>query len=90
MNKRKIKIGVVAPGSRIETSTAEVVQEIARAGYADRVDIAFHPQCFMATGHFAGDDDARLAAFLEIANDASFDVLWFARGGYGSCRSSRR
>ena len=26
------------------------------------------------------------AAFLEVANDSGFDALWFARGGYGSCR----
>jgi muramoyltetrapeptide carboxypeptidase len=27
-----------------------------------------------------------LAAFLEVANDDSYDALWFARGGYGACR----
>ena len=25
-------------------------------------------------------------AFLDIANDESYDAVWFARGGYGSCR----
>ena len=28
----------------------------------------------------------RALAFLQIANDPAFDALWFARGGYGSCR----
>ena len=48
--------------------------------------IVFHPQCFAAHGHFAGDDAARAQALLDIANDASFDAVWFGRGGYGACR----
>ncbi|HEY3147956.1 MAG TPA: LD-carboxypeptidase, partial [Dongiaceae bacterium] len=46
----------------------------------------FHPQCFLSSGHFAGSDAERAAAFVEIANDQSFDAVWFGRGGYGSCR----
>jgi muramoyltetrapeptide carboxypeptidase len=38
------------------------------------------------TGHFAGDDQTRAEAFLEVANDKSYDAVWFARGGYGSYR----
>ncbi len=83
----KIKIGVMAPGSRIERTVAERVEAIAAGLDPDRsIDIHFHPQCFLASGHFAGDDSARTQAFLDIANDGSFDALWFARGGYGSCR----
>ncbi|MDE2340427.1 MAG: LD-carboxypeptidase, partial [Alphaproteobacteria bacterium] len=37
-------------------------------------------------GHFAGLDDARVAALLEVANDPAFDAVWCARGGYGACR----
>ncbi len=55
--------------------------------YPDRTpEIVFHPQCFAVHGHFAGDDETRAQAFLEIANDESYDAVWFARGGYGSCR----
>ena len=83
----KIKIGVMAPGSRIDRTVAERVEDIAAGLDPDRsIDIHFHPQCFLASGHFAGDDAARTDAFLDIANDGSFDALWFARGGYGSCR----
>ena len=83
----RIKIGVMAPGSRIARAVAERVGEIAAGLDSDRsVELHFHPQCFLASGHFAGDDAARAQAFLDIANDASFDALWFARGGYGSCR----
>ena len=86
MNKRKIKIGVVAPGARIEPAVADAVLEIAQSSFPDRLEIVFNPQCYLSAGHFAGTDDARLQAFVEIANDKSFDVVWFARGGYGSCR----
>ena len=82
-----MKVGVVAPGSRIEPATAEAVFEIAHTSFAgDAIDLVFHPQCFSSSGHFAGTDAERLEAFLDIANDPAFDVLWFARGGYGSCR----
>ena len=83
----KIKIGVMAPGSRIDRTVAERVKDIAAGLDPDRsIDIHFHPQCFLTSGHFAGNDAARTEAFLDIANDGSFDALWFARGGYGSCR----
>lgn len=87
MPRDKIKIGVVAPGSRIDTKVADRVKEIAAGLYGDRApEIYFHPQCFLSSGHFAGDDAARAQAFIEIANDESFQALWFARGGYGACR----
>jgi muramoyltetrapeptide carboxypeptidase len=81
-----MKIGVVAPGSRIERTLADKVKALAATLYGPRAEIHFHPQCFLSSGHFAGDDAARALAFLEIANDASFGALWFARGGYGACR----
>jgi muramoyltetrapeptide carboxypeptidase len=78
---------VVAPASRIDPEIAEDVKALAADLYpAHDVELIFHPQCFLSSGHFAGDDDARLGAFLEIANDETFGALWFARGGYGSCR----
>jgi muramoyltetrapeptide carboxypeptidase len=61
------------------------VQALAEAEFPD-VSLHFHPQCFQQDGHFAGPDELRLAALLECANDADFDAVWFARGGYGACR----
>jgi len=78
-------VGIVAPGSRLKPLTAERVTALAAERHPE-VELYFHPQCQMSSGHFAGDDAARIAAFLEIANDASFDAVWFGRGGYGSCR----
>ena len=66
---------------------AERVPTLAKSLYPDRTpEIIFHPQCFASHGHFAGDDETRGQAFLDIANDESYDAVWFARGGYGSCR----
>ena len=87
MPERKIRIGVMAPGSRIGDDIADRVRELAMDRFSDRlIEIYFHPQCFQSCGHFAGDDTARAQAFLDIANDENFDALWFARGGYGACR----
>jgi len=87
MTNKKRKIGVVAPGSRMSSQVAARVQALAATLYPDRTpEIRFHPQCVASHGHFAGDDATRAQAFLEIANDESYDAVWYARGGYGSCR----
>jgi muramoyltetrapeptide carboxypeptidase len=87
----KIRIGIVAPGSGLEPVLAERLMALVGPRYGqDAPEIVVHPQCFLTSGHFAGDDSARAAAFLEIANDPAFDALWFARGGYGSCRLLER
>ncbi len=79
-----MRIGVVAPSTPVTHEIARRVQHIA-AGFGG-VEIRFHPQCFLTHNHFAGTDAERTDAFVEVANDPSFDALWFARGGYGSCR----
>ncbi|MEQ1707871.1 MAG: LD-carboxypeptidase [Terricaulis sp.] len=87
MAKSTRKIGVVAPGSPITTRVGELVLAQANSLYGERSpDIRFHPQCFERVGHFAGSDARRTAAFLEVANDPSYDAIWFARGGYGANR----
>lgn len=81
------RIGIVAPGGRIEPAVAERVKAFAADTYLDQApDIVVHPQCFMSAGHFAGPDEARLKAFVEYANDPTLDAIWFAKGGYGACR----
>jgi muramoyltetrapeptide carboxypeptidase len=80
-----MRIGVVAPSTPILPETAARVIAIAVEAFPE-VELAFHPQCFLSHRHFAGEDAVRADAFVEIANDPGFDALWFARGGYGSCR----
>jgi muramoyltetrapeptide carboxypeptidase len=78
-------IGIVAPASRLDPALAAAVAALA-AGQDPPPQLFFHPQCFLSSGHFAGDDAARTRAFLDVANDPNFDALWIGRGGYGSCR----
>ncbi|HET6534937.1 MAG TPA: LD-carboxypeptidase [Sphingomicrobium sp.] len=77
-------IAVVAPSCPLKREAAERVQAIV----AERGDceLVIHPQCFLTDGHFAGPDEARLAALREVTADESVDAVWFARGGYGSNR----
>ncbi|AKH41301.1 muramoyltetrapeptide carboxypeptidase [Altererythrobacter atlanticus] len=78
------KIAICAPSTPITPGIAERVTAIA-AGFPG-AELHFHPQCFAEDGHFAGDDEARLAALLECANDPGMDAVWFAKGGYGANR----
>lgn len=82
-----MKIGVVAPAGRVAPDLEAKLQAVL-AGLAPhrRPEIRFHPQCFLSSGHFAGDDAARAGALVEMANDPNVDAVWFARGGYGSFR----
>jgi len=87
MSQTRFRIALVAPGTPLERETADALQALVAARWPDGAVEAFvHPQCFLSHGHFAGDDSARTAAFLEAANDPAFDAVWFARGGYGACR----
>ena len=86
-----MRIAIVAPSNRIDQSLAERVKAVAAAQFADRPaerrpELLFHPQCYLSSGHFAGTDRQRAAAFLEAANDPALDAVWFARGGYGAGR----
>lgn len=82
-----MRIGVVAPARRLDPETAERVTALARAHLGEAApELVFHPQCFLSRGHFAGTDDQRADAIVEMANDQAIDAIWFARGGYGSAR----
>ena len=86
-----LRIAVVAPASRLSPEVPELVQGLAARLYPDRTpSFFFHPQCFLSSGHFAGDDAARAAALVEVANSEAHDSIWFARGGYGSGRLIER
>lgn len=87
-SEKTCRIAVVAPGRSIECALADKARDIAGRQFGQHVELAFHPQCFLADGHFAGDDGVRLAALVEVANDPAYDAVWFARGGYGACRIS--
>lgn len=83
------RIAICAPSTPITRDVAERVTALAAAEFP-QLDLHFHEQCFVSDGHFAGDDEVRLAAFLECANDPGFDAVWFAKGGYGANRIAAR
>src|SRR4051812_22683997 len=79
-----MKIAVVAPSCPLTRDAAAAVEAIVQE--RGDCELAIHPQCFLVDGHFAGPDEARLAALREVMADPSVDAVWFARGGYGSNR----
>lgn len=86
----RFRIAVVAPGGRLLPEVADRALAFCSSVYpTDEVEIHFHPQCFLSSGHFAGDDAARIAAFVDVANDPDVDAVWFGRGGYGACRMAQ-
>ena len=80
------RIGIVAPAGRFSPEAADRVVKLAALRQGHPVELVVHPQCFLAQGHFAGSDQAREEALVEVANDPTLDAVWFARGGYGSNR----
>jgi muramoyltetrapeptide carboxypeptidase len=78
-----MRIAVVATGGPLSRDVVAPVTALAEEVGAT---VDFHPQAFERDGHFAGSDEARADAFVEAANDAAFDAIWFGRGGYGTCR----
>ncbi len=80
-----MRIGCVAASSRFSREIADRVTAQAAMTHPG-VELVFHPDSFVEHGHFAGDDAMRAGAVLSLANDPAIDAIWFARGGYGSCR----
>lgn len=78
------RIAICAPATPIRYDVSDRVERLARE--FPEIELVFHDQCFRAEGHFAGDDEERLTALLECANDPAFDAVWFAKGGYGTNR----
>ena len=82
-----MKIGIVNASSRFSKERGEAIQAWFAANVPDgSIQIVFHPAVFQKHGHFGGDDATRANGFVEFANDPRLDAVWFARGGYGSCR----
>jgi muramoyltetrapeptide carboxypeptidase len=80
-----VKVAICAPASPVSADDIASLRALVAAEFP-AVELLVHDQCFASAGHFAGDDAARLAAFLDCANDPAVDAVWFARGGYGSNR----
>ena len=80
-----MRIAICAPSTPFTREDAAGVIALAATSHPS-AELYFHDQCFAEAGHFAGSDHERRDAFVEVANDPSFDAIWFVRGGYGACR----
>ena len=86
-----MRIAVVGPSNTLSADVPAAMAAFVRARYGPGgPEVVFHPQCFERWGHFAGTDEARENAFVEVANDPDYDAVWFARGGYGANRIAER
>lgn len=79
------RIAICAPSTPLAREDADRVAALAAEEFPS-IELHFHPQCFLADGHFAGPDAMRRDALVECANDPGFGAVWFARGGYGAVR----
>lgn len=86
-SEKTVRIGVVAPAGllgdhtlldRVSAATTEIT--------GGKAELLIHDQCRLADGHFAGSDEARIAALVEFGNRPDIDAMWMLRGGYGSNR----
>jgi len=80
-----MRIAICAPSTPFTREDAARVSALAATSHPS-AELVFHDQCFAEAGHFAGPDEMRSAAFVDVANDTGFDAVWFVRGGYGACR----
>lgn len=79
------RIAICAPATPITRDHAAAMETLVAEEFPGH-SVFFHEQCFASQDHFAGPDQVRLQALLDCANDPAFDVVWFAKGGYGSNR----
>lgn len=87
MTTKAFRIGVVNASSRLDPARGAAIEAWAKAMWPQgEVELVMHPSLYEVHGHFGGDDATRAAAFVDYANHPSIDAIWFARGGYGSCR----
>lgn len=76
-------IGIIAPASPApEVELMMGATRLAREGF----EIALHPQVKNRHAFYAGTDLERALAFLDYAFDPEIEILWAARGGYGTVR----
>ncbi len=80
---RQPLVGIFAPASPVpQVEMAMNLEFLASRG----VEIVVHEQCSKSHAFFAGTDEERAGAFLDLAYSKGVDILYGARGGYGSAR----
>ncbi len=78
---KPITVGIIAPSSVIpKVELALGIQALRDEG----LEIKVHPSVYGQHTFYSATDEARAQAFIEYAQDATLDVIWCARGGYGA------
>ena len=65
--EKPFRIACVAPGTRMPRELAKRAEDLVFETYGSKVELEFHPQCFLTSGHFAGEDSARIRALADVA-----------------------
>lgn len=78
-----MRIRIVAPAGPVSDTDLLAGAEVLEArGHG----VEFGPHVFSRWGYLAGVDAERLADLQAALDDPDLDVIWFARGGYGTTR----
>jgi muramoyltetrapeptide carboxypeptidase len=76
-------IGIVAPSSVVPQIELKLgVEQLESEGF----HVKIHPSSRKKHLYFAGYDKERAQALFDFAHDQAVEVIWAARGGYGSAR----
>ena len=77
------KVGIAAPARMVTPEEMQfAINWLKERGFIPVYDDRLFAQHYI----FAGDDDFRTAVFQEYLDNEDIDVIWLARGGYGSIR----
>ncbi len=85
MDVSMTRIAICAPATAITPDHADAMRALVADEFPQH-EVWFHDQCFERHAHYAGTDLQRMQALVECANNPDYDVVWFAKGGYGSNR----
>lgn len=83
-DKGRPLVRVVAPA---RWAPDEVLDAFEKTLEAEGFSVEIDPQTRLRDHQLAGGDAARAAALADALADPSVDVIWCARGGYGSART---
>ncbi len=76
-------VRIVSPAGPVDRARVEKSLEVLRArGFA----LTFDEGIYSATDYLAGDDARRLTELKAALADPEADIIWAARGGYGTMR----
>jgi len=81
--ERPVRVRVVSPAGPVPPEDLDAgLAALSARGF----EILEGPHARERLGYLAGEDSARRADLQEALDDPECDVVWFARGGYGTAR----